>query len=224
METQKRGGQFWLWADCLLQATGHKAQLQQGNTIDVQARTSREGHTQLFIGVYGAGGLALCEEYYPKLPDDTVEQAINWGIRRCEVLIERATPFTAPYRINAQLKAPLIATAGDPSLRSSKETDDDERRREAFLAASKKARTEYAEAKAALFSVMRDSNADDCTITRHVRRWHDAVDLWVSLPRQYISDTGNALSQRTPDRAPPDSHLFAEEPEHYGLGVGFARI
>ncbi len=216
MQTQKRGGTFWLWADCLLKTQGHQAQLPRCS-IDVQARINRQGYTQMFIGVYGPSGKALCEEFYPHLLEETVEQALSWGVRRCDVLIDQTTNFSAPHRINP------AATQSTPSqLINAGEAD---HRRESFLAASKSAQAEYAEAKAALLLIMRNGNVDSRIRAEHVRRLNAAVDVWVSLPRQYAESRADAVSKRTVDQVRRyDGYLFDEELERDNRGISVSGV
>lgn len=84
----KRGEKYWLWSDCLLQSTTRKTFTEGGAQIEVSARTSRRAVTQLFVGAYQANGLALAEEYYADCPDESVEQALDWGEKRGRFLIE----------------------------------------------------------------------------------------------------------------------------------------
>jgi hypothetical protein len=84
----KRGEKYWLWSDCLLQSTTRKTVTDGGAQIEVSARTSRRAVTQLFVGAYQANGLALAEEYYADCPDESVEQALDWGEKRGRFLIE----------------------------------------------------------------------------------------------------------------------------------------
>lgn len=58
-----RGGQCWAWADCKLPSKSHNESLSHGVEIEVQARLSRSGETQLFIGVYTQNGVMTAEEF-----------------------------------------------------------------------------------------------------------------------------------------------------------------
>ena len=217
MQIHKRGGKYWLWADCLLEAVGYQARGQQGSIIDVQARTSREGFTQLFIGVYNTAGHVVFEEFYSRLSADTVDEALNWAIRRCDVLVDRVVPFTAPHRLCAHL------AGSDQTSSASGEFECTQR--DAYLSASKEAFAQYVKAKTALVSIMRNPSADPQARREHAQRLHAALDAWASLPRRYANSTGGPLTKKTPQGASSSSSaLLVEEFEHDRLGVGFAGI
>lgn len=78
----RRGSRYWLWADCELHCRSHDEVLSDGSIIDVQARVSRKGRTQLFIGVYNGEGLPVFEEAHDELPNDTMTTALAWGVGR----------------------------------------------------------------------------------------------------------------------------------------------
>lgn len=217
MHNQKRGGKFWLWADCLLKAEGHQVHLQKGSSIDVQARINREGCTQMFIGVYDACGNVLCEEFYSRLSGDTVDEALSWGLKRCDVLVDQSAPFKSPHRIQAD----VAQSAQTPAACA--EVEDIQR--ESYLRASRRALAEYAAAKATLMSIMRDRNSTALLRREHARRLNLALDAWAALPRQYVNSTGNALAKKTPEQASSfGGQLFVEELEHDSLGVSLPGI
>jgi hypothetical protein len=56
--------------------------LTNGNQIDVQARLSRTGDTQLFLGVYDRAGRIIVEEAYDSLPGKTITKALIFGTQR----------------------------------------------------------------------------------------------------------------------------------------------
>lgn len=99
-----RGCKFWEWADCALHHRSHDEKLSDGTTIDVQARLSRDGHTQMFMGVYGPDGALLAEEYYPCLQNETISRALVRGAERARFLatsgniVVVATPRKASSR------------------------------------------------------------------------------------------------------------------------------
>jgi hypothetical protein len=217
MHSWKRGGKFWLWADCLLDVVGHQAQGRHGYSIDVRARTSREACTQMFIGVYSATGTAVCEEFYPRLTEDTVDGALSWGIRRSELLIDQTELFISPHRIRAHL------THASEDHCSSVELETGER--ESYLLASKNALAHYVQAKAALVSVMRDRNSDGLTIREYAQRLNAALDAWAFLPRQYLNSTRAESNAKTPEGASLfGGNLLVEKLEHDFLGVGFSEV
>lgn len=77
-----RGEVFWTWADPGLQHHSHEEVLEDGARLDIQARLSRTGDVQLFIGIYEPSGLARLEEAYSKRPGETVTRALAWGAGR----------------------------------------------------------------------------------------------------------------------------------------------
>lgn len=217
MHSQKRGGTFWLWADCLLKAERHQAYSETGSNIDIQVRASREGCTQMFIGVYNAAGNVLCEEFYSNLSCDTLAQALDWGIRRCDVLVDRTTPFKAPHRIPLDRVLSTECYVMSPELETCP--------RESYLRASKKALAEYANAKAEVVASMRDRNVDITLKRKQAQRLNAALDVWASLPRLFLSNAGNESQKKAADWAPPSgSYLFVEKLEHDRLGIGFSGI
>lgn len=75
-----RGEAFWEWADPSLQHRSHDETLDDGTMIDVRVRLSRTGSTQMFIGVYGASGMALHEEAHKSRPGESMTRALGWGV------------------------------------------------------------------------------------------------------------------------------------------------
>lgn len=81
-----RGGEYWAWADCLLDSRAHYEMLSDGTQIDVQVRLSRKAETQLFIGVYTKEGRLQFEEFHPALDSMTMEDALVLGFDRARAL------------------------------------------------------------------------------------------------------------------------------------------
>lgn len=77
-----RGEIFWQWADPSVHHRTHVEILENGVAIDVQARLSRTGATQLFIGIYAKHGQRLFEEAFLKRPGETMTTALLWGVGR----------------------------------------------------------------------------------------------------------------------------------------------
>lgn len=75
-----RGSTFWLWADCELHHRTHSEVLEGGVTIDVQVRLSRQGVTQLFLGVYSENLRIIHEEAYTERVGETMTTALLWGV------------------------------------------------------------------------------------------------------------------------------------------------
>nr|WP_330105843.1 hypothetical protein [Pseudomonas sp. 147P] len=81
-----RGKHYWAWAEAPLMSRSHEEVLDSGETVDVQVRLSRIGATQLFIGVYSAGGALMFEETYDSRPGESMTRAMNWGTARARHL------------------------------------------------------------------------------------------------------------------------------------------
>ena len=81
-----RGKHYWAWAEAPLMSRSHEEVLDGGEIVDVQVRLSRRGATQLFIGVYNAGGTLMFEETYDSRPGETMTRAMNWGTARARLL------------------------------------------------------------------------------------------------------------------------------------------
>ena len=60
---RRRGAQFWLWTNTRLPLHTHEEVLSNGVQVEVQARISVEGVTQVFMGIYADDGWAICEEF-----------------------------------------------------------------------------------------------------------------------------------------------------------------
>ena len=59
-----RGAQFWLWLNKRLPVKTYEDVLGDGRQIEVQARITPQGMTQVFIGIYAANGSSICEEFH----------------------------------------------------------------------------------------------------------------------------------------------------------------
>lgn len=81
-----RGDIFWAWADPEIHNRTHDETLSNGTHIDVQVRLSRTGETQMFIGVYASGGMALHEETVNPSPGESMTRAMAWGVGRARQL------------------------------------------------------------------------------------------------------------------------------------------
>lgn len=83
-----RGNVYWAWVDPALNHRSHEETLADGSRIDVQVRLSREGTTQLFLGVYARSGMALHEEAYDDWPKRSLVRALAWGSMRARQIAE----------------------------------------------------------------------------------------------------------------------------------------
>ncbi|OCT21438.1 hypothetical protein [Pseudomonas putida] len=77
---KKRGKTYRQWYDPILDHQIHEETLNTGACLEVQARLSRTGATQLFIGVYRADGSALYEQAYVQRPGENMSRALVWGV------------------------------------------------------------------------------------------------------------------------------------------------
>ncbi|MGH8379307.1 hypothetical protein [Pseudomonas sp.] len=90
-----RGQKYWDWADVHLHCRTHEEALSDGTTFDIQARLSRTGATQMFIGVYAASGDAIREEVYAKRPGENITRALAWGVERARHIASKGTSAAA---------------------------------------------------------------------------------------------------------------------------------
>lgn len=96
---RKRGFKYWDWADCTLHSRCHIEWLADRTLIDVQARLSRMGVTQLFLGAYAQGGELIFEEYHNSRCGETISQALLWGQERARsLLLSPANMLVLPRR------------------------------------------------------------------------------------------------------------------------------
>lgn len=89
---RQRGERYWAWADPSLHCRTHDETLDDGTIIDVQVRLSKEGSTQMFIGVYASGGMSLFEEACDSRPGESMTRALAWGVGRARRVAIEAAP------------------------------------------------------------------------------------------------------------------------------------
>lgn len=77
---KRRGKTYTQWCDPILHHQVHEETLDSGTCLEVQARLSRTGATQLFIGVYRADGSVMYEQAYARRPGETMSRALVWGV------------------------------------------------------------------------------------------------------------------------------------------------
>lgn len=73
---------YFEWATSTQGHFGHEEKLDNGAQIDVRARVSTGGDTELFVGAYGKEGRMMMEEFHPVMDGMSVQQAIDWGTAR----------------------------------------------------------------------------------------------------------------------------------------------
>lgn len=92
---------YWRWADADLHSRCHDEALSDGTQLDVQVRLSRQGATQLFMGLYSREGKAIHEEFHEQRPGETMTRAMVWGVNRARALATGALPLTTGLRLQA---------------------------------------------------------------------------------------------------------------------------
>lgn len=85
-----RGSCYYKWANSQLPNFSHVEDYGADTHIDVVVRSSRQGITQLFLGIYNGNGVMLFEQYLDALPERTTTQALQWGIERARAFIDGA--------------------------------------------------------------------------------------------------------------------------------------
>ena len=95
---RRRGSQYWLWVNKQLPGRIHDESLRDGRQVEVQARITRRGEVQTFIGVYGDNGAPLHEEFHGRRRSERLDTALNWGVQRARTILLENEPFSAPHR------------------------------------------------------------------------------------------------------------------------------
>jgi len=85
-----RGSCYFKWADSQLPNFSHVENYDAGFHVDVVVRLSRQGITQLFLGIYDSFDAMVFEEYIEALTDRNVSQAMQWGIERAKAFIDES--------------------------------------------------------------------------------------------------------------------------------------
>ncbi|CAN7316513.1 hypothetical protein ACVK1X_003553 [Pseudomonas sp. PvR086] len=175
-----RGAQFWLWTDTRLPHRTHEEVLGDGVQVEVRARVGHEGITQVFIGVYDARGIMLCEEFHDRGRDETYCAALKWGALRAGEIVAGTQAFVAPHRV--QLTLGTVIT--DESVLALRRMEMNERER--FKLSCEDAWSEYLTAKAAMLDLMRAPKVDPRVWADHKERLKQAIDRRVCVQRAYL--------------------------------------
>lgn len=178
---RRRGARFWLWTNTRLTLHTHEETLASGVQIEVQARISLEGVTQVFIGVYGASGWAICEESHDRRGTEHYGNALKWGAQRAREIVADTQAFVAPHRVQLTL-SPVIADESVRALRRMEMSD-----RERLKIRSADAWSEYLDAKSAMLLLMRATKVDPKTWADHKERLRQAIDRRASVQRAYLT-------------------------------------
>ncbi|MCO8311373.1 hypothetical protein [Pseudomonas mandelii] len=175
-----RGAQFWLWTDNRLPLHIHEEVLSDGMQVEVRARVSHEGVTQVFIGIYDDHGIMLCEEFHDRDRDESYCAALQWGARRARDIVADTQGFVAPHRVQLTL-GPVITDESVLALRRMEMSE-----YERFKLSCDDAWKEYLAAKAAMLDLMRAPKVDPKVWADHKERLRQAIDRRVCVQRTYL--------------------------------------
>lgn len=178
---RRRGAQFWLWTNTRLPLHTHEEVLGNGVQIEVHARISAEGVTQVFLGVYGADGWPVCEEHHERNVGEHYCAALKWGTRRAREIVADTQAFVAPHRMQLTL-SPVITDESVIALRRMEMTE-----RERLKLRSADAWSEYLAAKEAMLVLMRSSRVDPTVWADHKERLRQAIDRRACVQRAYLN-------------------------------------
>lgn len=177
---RRRGAKYWLWINRRLPLYTHEEVLGDGVQIEVQARVSLEGITQVFIGVYDTEGWVICEEFHDRQGAEHGCLALKWGAQRAREIVIDSRKFVAPHK--AQLSLSTVIT--DESVRALRRMEINEH--DALRLKSSDAWSEYMAAKAAMLELMRSTKVDAKEWAEHKERLKQAIDRRVCVQRAYL--------------------------------------
>ncbi|KAA0975021.1 hypothetical protein [Pseudomonas sp. ANT_H12B] len=177
---RRRGAKFWLWTNTRLPLHTHEEVLGSGVHIEVQARVRQDGITQVFIGVYGTNGWAICEEFHDRFMGEHYCIALKWGAQRAREIVADTQEFVAPHRVQLTL-SPVITDESVLALRRMEMTE-----RETLKLRTDDAWAEYLAAKAAMLNLMRSTKVDPKVWADHKERLRQAIDRRACVQRAYL--------------------------------------
>lgn len=175
-----RGAKFWLWTDNRLPLHIHEEVLSDGMQVEVRARVSHEGGTQVFVGIYDDHGIMLREESHDRARDEPCCDALRWGAQRAGEIMADTQGFVAPHRVQLTL-GPVITDESVLALRRMEMSE-----RERFKLSCEDAWSEYLAAKAAMLNLMRAQKVDPKIWADHKERLKQAIDRRVCVQRAYL--------------------------------------
>lgn len=178
---RRRGAQFWLWTNTRLPLHTHEEVLGNGVQIEVHARVSVEGVTQVFLGIYGADGWPICEEHHERSVGEHYCAALKWGTQRAREVVADTQAFVAPHRVQLTL-SPVITDESVIALRRMEMTE-----RERLKLRSDDAWSEYLAAKEAMLTLMRSNKVDPGVWADHKERLRQAIDRRACVQRAYLN-------------------------------------
>ena len=176
-----RGAQFWLWLNKRLPVKSYEDVLGDGRQIEVQARITLQGMTQVFIGIYAANGSSICEEFHDRSLREPFALALQWGGQRARAILLETQPFIAPHR--AQLTLSTIIT--DETVLALRRLEMSKYERLKIMADD--AQAEYTAALSAMLELMRSPKVDPQVWDEHSERLRQAIDRRVCVQRSYLS-------------------------------------
>lgn len=110
-----RGKKYREWAGAQISSNTHEEVFSDGILLDVQARLSRTGATQLFIGIYAPSGKAIREETYGSRPGENIMRALAWGVERARRIASDRSKHTTAGADSPAQNAPEMTAANPPS-------------------------------------------------------------------------------------------------------------
>lgn len=179
---RRRSAQYWLWVNSRLPGRDHEESLEDGTQVEVQARITLEGMTQVFVGVHRPSAQVWVEEFYDRTLREPLAQALEWGLDRARDIVAGTACFKAPHKIQTTL-GPLIQDECTLALRRMDMSDEERRSLRA-----RDAWTEYLNAKEAMLALMRSARVDAGVWETQTRRLREAIDRRASLVRVCFDD------------------------------------
>lgn len=177
-----RGAKFWLWLNRRLPVKTFEDVLPDGRQIEVQARITQEGMTQVFIGIYDAKGVVVFEEFDDRGIREPLVSALNWGTLRARAIVLETQRFVAPHRPQLTLSA-VIADETVLALRRMEMTECQKLKIKA-----EDAQAEYRAAHSAMLELMRLTTGVDPKVwAEHQERLRQAIDRKVWIQRGYLT-------------------------------------
>ncbi|WP_397453693.1 hypothetical protein [Pseudomonas sp. NA-150] len=176
---RRRSAQYWLWVDNRLPLQTFEDLLHDGRQVEVQARLTVEGFTQVFIGAYAADGLIINEEFHD-LEYESCCDALKWGVKRAHAIVVGHQAFLAPHRVQVALNT-VITDAFVLALRRMEMS-----KRERLKLKAEDAWNEYLEAKTSMLQLMRQPQVDAQAWDDLKTRLEQAIDRRAYIQRAYL--------------------------------------
>lgn len=179
-----RGAKYWLWLNNRLPVKTFEDSLNDGRQIEVQARITQEGMTQVFIGIYDGRGVVVYEDVQERSFREPLASALKWGARRAREIIVDMQPFAAPHRPQLTLSA-VIADEAILALRRMEMTES-----QRLKIRADDALAEYQAAQKAMLELMRSTTRVDPQVwAEHQERLRQAIDRRIWVQRSYLPES-----------------------------------